>query len=1666
VYDCRSPKLKHWSAQMGTSPDRFQPIHFFRQDRFSSTFLATDQRLGRNEVVVKVLSKAWIRRDADLNSALLWYRGLRHSLISEVLDAGFTRAGDLYCVRQHLAPSEFFAAPALNRVKSLLSAVDFLYSKQRVHGSIKPANIFTTGPDVLLADPWVGLMPAGEQKSLTEEDVRFTAPEVLAGGPLAPQCDLYSLGAVLYRFFSGRDPFEDSDIETLKAKYLWASPRPLSTVSHVSREIGQMVGTLLQRDPYGRQAAFEALKKEFEVSETPAKRSPVIGIGRQIDETLRIVLRRGNLRVVVLEAPPGLGKSRLAVEVRSHAPFVDGRIEVRELKGRYVEKALAETMVSVVDERKLRLRSSSLSRVRDWLAEELKGEAASDKEANHRDLIALLAAVGSQVRLLLVIDDIDRSNKKALGFLESIVQQPVDLDLAILVTSRPLGVPEKTMNVLDKFLGRNLYQMRLDSLNSADSEELVSFFSGNPHRRVSAREKAVGNPLFLQAYSQDASGDRHAVVQDALSDMIQRIPERSRAIAETLSVFWHPIEWNVLINITSTPEAELREAVAPLHRIGLSSGQPPFIQYPDARILLESGLSKFKRMDLHATAFRCLRESKCNEVILAEHAFKGGLYEDAANLYRYLARERFDAKDRKKAEAYYAQTMECLRRDPKVLPLDAWDTVKLAISYGFIGKESAARRLLHDLLESEAVRHDAELLSAVYDALSSPLLEDSAEKRVEVMKKAISCLPEGATSLVRRYRLLAMIYLSVGDTAAAEKTLDEFKARSTKPDQLEELDDARASILALQGKFKAAADRYMSQQFKWTTPGMVSNNLAVCIEHLGNLSRARELQMLAHRQATGILFGEIMSLSNLGGMETKLGNMQEAKRYFSEALTRLEGVRTQGGDGSLSFGITYADAAVYFLHRGDFREAQRCMQQIDFDRRRPFFPLETLSILHTQYYLDVALGRRLKAQKVLEQARQLPLRGEFFEIEHLLAECRLQEATEDTCNRLEESVRVTQRIGTLYQQCQVLLALARAFFSLEETQRANKAARRARRLCRAQGYRLLEAEALLLVGLSSSRNVEKEYFLSRSLNESSQLGLAPLAAECAYRIGTWKLDVREFAAAYEHLSKSVSITDRLADRLTEKDRKPYRDLPNHRAAKELLKTASRSSVVPLELPELGGKEPSFFAELYRLVSAMTSAPNVDAAIRCLLEGLKKSTDYPVTVALGVGSNTTFHSLAGTVSEQKRHRILSMSLVAGNKTYISGVGVQQTRKTAVWSPLPSLTLPGCLYMECPGNRFAPEERQIEFLTLVGTIAGAVFDRLVAKLNRASRVSPPELNGIVGTSKRLGEIHGQIEMAATNDANVLIEGESGTGKELAARAIHSQSARAKGPFVAVDCGALPEALIEAELFGAKRGSYTGSLSDRVGLFEAAHKGTIFLDEISNLGLIAQAKLLRVLQDREVRQIGSTTGKIVDVRLIAATNCNVEKLVYQGKFRKDLLYRLKVLYLLMPPLRERKSDIPVLASTFLERLNSANQTQKFFGPAVMSKLTANNYPGNIRELQNIVERSFYSARGPVITQVSFLEENGSIPPAFDIEDWFKDLAEGRQDFWREVHDPYKRRDIPRERVIALVDYGLRVTRGSYKTMATKLQIPKEEYRRFMDFLRRSNCLLDFRPYRRMAE
>jgi two-component system response regulator PilR (NtrC family) len=231
----------------------------------------------------------------------------------------------------------------------------------------------------------------------------------------------------------------------------------------------------------------------------------------------------------------------------------------------------------------------------------------------------------------------------------------------------------------------------------------------------------------------------------------------------------------------------------------------------------------------------------------------------------------------------------------------------------------------------------------------------------------------------------------------------------------------------------------------------------------------------------------------------------------------------------------------------------------------------------------------------------------------------------------------------------------------------------------------------------------------------------------------------------------------------------------------------------------------------------------------------------------------------------------------------------------------------------------------------------------------------LDNIIGQSPKMRTLFDLIQTVAPQTSRVLITGESGTGKELVARAIHENSLRAQAPFITINCGAFPETLLESELFGYMKGAFTGASENRQGLFQAAHGGTLFMDEIGNMPLPMQVKLYRVLQEGKVRPIGSTEESDVDVRIIAATNKDFEKEIAEGRFREDLYYRLSVIPLQLPPLRERREDIPLLSRHFLETFRKAMEKPVgSISPEAMRRLESYDWPGNVRELENTMERA----------------------------------------------------------------------------------------------------------------
>ncbi len=282
----------------------------------------------------------------------------------------------------------------------------------------------------------------------------------------------------------------------------------------------------------------------------------------------------------------------------------------------------------------------------------------------------------------------------------------------------------------------------------------------------------------------------------------------------------------------------------------------------------------------------------------------------------------------------------------------------------------------------------------------------------------------------------------------------------------------------------------------------------------------------------------------------------------------------------------------------------------------------------------------------------------------------------------------------------------------------------------------------------------------------------------------------------------------------------------------------------------------------------------------------------------------------------------------------------------------------------GGAYDIMEKPLDTDRILVTLRNAIGHLALREENQRLRAVVEQKYEIVGRSYAVRALIETIDRLAATDARVLVTGENGTGKELVARALHRQSRRAQGPFVEVNCAAIPGELIESELFGHMKGSFTGAVQDRAGKFEQSDGGTLFLDEVGDMSLAAQAKVLRVLQDGEVTRIGGAKPRKVDVRVLAATNKRLEDEIAAGRFREDLYYRLNVVPVVVPPLRERRDDIPLLIQHFLDQCAPKGATARGMEQAAADRLGTLDWPGNVRELRNTIERLLILSRGPQVT------------------------------------------------------------------------------------------------------
>ena len=349
-------------------------------------------------------------------------------------------------------------------------------------------------------------------------------------------------------------------------------------------------------------------------------------------------------------------------------------------------------------------------------------------------------------------------------------------------------------------------------------------------------------------------------------------------------------------------------------------------------------------------------------------------------------------------------------------------------------------------------------------------------------------------------------------------------------------------------------------------------------------------------------------------------------------------------------------------------------------------------------------------------------------------------------------------------------------------------------------------------------------------------------------------------------------------------------------------------------------------------------------------------------------------------------------------------------------------------------------------------------------------------LVGRSRSTEAVRSEIQFAARTDAKVLVTGETGVGKDLVARLIHHASRRRLAPMATINCAGLPETLLESELFGHVRGSFTDAHRDKPGIFESAANGTVFLDEVGEMSARMQAVLLRFLETGELQRVGADRVHArVNVRVIAATNRDLTAEIMAGRFREDLFYRLNVLRIHVAPLRERREDVPVLLAHYLREFRHRHGVgPRELSPDVVARLTAHDWPGNVRQLKNVVERLVVKTTAMMIEVEDLPRDlelghrpaaaSGPPPPADRsvVPALLARMLEGRESFWSVVHSPFMDRDLTRAQLTEVVAHGLKRSGGNYRSLVSLFNMPPSDYKRFLTFLSSHRCHVRFQPFR----
>lgn len=1564
------------------------------------TVLQVRDRITEKIVAMKILENISEQGRQLFTSEFRTLSRLHHHALIDVYDFGLLPSGDPFFTMEYFdgvsIDHAFKKIAPHNRVERLrffareiLDALAYVHAAGEVHGDVKPSNILVAGESVRLLD--FGLSGLVRREKGISGTLEYMAPELIRGEMPGVASDIYALGAVFFELLTGEPPFVGAPDAILRAHVQELAPSVSAGNPAVPHALDDIIGRMLVKEPKRRwkecgeiaralQAAFND-DATYRATITDVRAwTPGTIVGRDVEmarlnESLN--LARSSTNAVRIVGKRGAGATRL----------------VREFA---IERMLAGDTVSSLsctDRTTVREAYSYIAGQAD--RHDLSIEDFAARAAEH------LISQAAQKNVVVLIDDVDAAEQSVRTFLNDVVarlrehsgvlyvavdrstqESPLVYDSEI--TLSPLAPAAAALMIGERFakadfipaLAARLVEitggniaMIVTTLQALERDGTIGFHSGAWQCATAA--SGIALPKDLGTSLRAAYGLDVLMAEPLTGDILRTV---------AFMPYGAPVD--LLERVVQMAKGDVHDGLARLvesgvlDRVGVIDVRDSVFVFssPALRDAAISRAEGQRTRNIHRAIAHRLRDTLHPATDFAEHLYLAGDYADAVQALESAGDEFRTLFAARQAVHSFSNAVNAARQAHATPAVVGGLLLKLASAAGMDGNRVAEGDAVQEAivvaasagdarLSARVALRDAEYLTAVGDLERA---EHSAERGRVAARDAGDAALEGQCAAA-----LAVSYQRRGDATRflehAESAVEIFRSANMPEDAASiQLDIGFTHALFLNQPDRALrefTDAKENFERAGAARGVARATGSIGLAHY----------MLGHYEdslrALESAYAQFLTVGDQRGQTSALANQARsllALRAYAKAVERA----------------TEAIAMAKKI-RDRFAE-QRSLETLGaaYDRLGQYE--RALTALTSGYKLAQEIGNRAAEASSLQLSGTVQLhRGNFD-----LAKRALEQARDiaDALNETDARVLVRLYLAELAVR-QTVPDAAAATLQIES---AEELIAKGGRHGRESAILQLRAETALL----NNNLIDARRFAAEALRAMAD---SPESYEEPHSVWLTHFTVFErsgdYATAKQSLDRAYTLLLTAADTITDPVfKQSYLDLVPENAA--IVSAYRRMKAPPLNIMPAANE--LMLRRLYDISRALNSVLDltevlnrlVDNAIEVLhaergLIFLYDAKEEKLTLSVARNVDAATIEDASKISEgilndvfQRGKPVVTMN--AGHdprfKERASVVNFQLTTVFCVPMILRDRTI-GSLYVD---SRRAPtgddeSATTVEFLEAFANLAAVAIDnaRMHGQLRDENQYLRQEVeeryafSNIIGAAPSMKRVYELMRGAVRSDSPVMIEGESGTGKELVARAIHFNGARKLGKFVAVDCGALPETLLDSELFGHKKGAFTGAIDDKIGLFEEANSGTIFLDEITNTSTAFQAKLLRVIQEGEIRRVGDTTARSVDVRIIAATNKLLLDEIKAERFREDLYYRINVIPIRLPALRERTEDIPFLVDFFLKKYSERLQSPvKGVSGELMNVLINAEWHGNVRELENTIHRMLIYATGNTLS------------------------------------------------------------------------------------------------------